>query len=297
MAKSADTDILSAMQLLLITGLSGSGKSVALHVLEDAGYYCVDNLPATLLPQLVTQLRAEGHDRVAVAMDMRGGASLAALPKLLRDIEAEGSVTPRLIFLDASDTVLIQRYSETRRRHPLADDDTTLGEAITHEREAVEVLAELGHRIDTSYLRPNALRTFIKEFADIKSGSGFTLLFESFGFKHGLPLDADIVFDVRCLPNPHYDPQLRPLTGHDPMVAAFLHNQPEVMKMAEDMRRFIAEWLPAYVRDNRAYLTVAIGCTGGQHRSVFLAEWLAKHFTAHCANSARILVRHRALAQ
>ena len=285
------------MQLLLITGLSGSGKSVALHVLEDAGYYCVDNLPAILLPQLVTQLKAEGHDRAAVAMDMRGGASLADLPKLLRDIEVEGSVIPRLIFLDASDQVLIQRYSETRRRHPLADDDTTLAEAIAHEREAVEVLAELGHRIDTSHLRPNALRTFIKEFAAIESGSGFTLLFESFGFKHGLPLDADIVFDVRCLPNPHYDPQLRPLTGLDPLVAAFLHGQPEVMKMAEDMRRFIADWLPAYLRDNRAYLTVAIGCTGGQHRSVFLAEWLAKHFTSNFANSARVLVRHRALVQ
>ncbi|MFY9326624.1 MAG: RNase adapter RapZ [Georgfuchsia sp.] len=284
------------MQLLLITGLSGSGKSVALHVLEDAGYYCVDNLPATLLPQLVAQLGTEGHDHVAVAMDMRGGASLATLPKLLRDIEAKGSVTPRLIFLDAGDHVLIQRYSETRRRHPLADDETTLAEAITREREAVEVLAELGHRIDTSHLRPNALRTFIKEFADIESGSGFTLLFESFGFKHGLPLDADIVFDVRCLPNPHYDPQLRPLTGHDPMVAAFLQDQPEVMKMAEDMRRFIADWLPAYLRDNRAYLTVAIGCTGGQHRSVFLAEWLAKYFASHFEKSARVLVRHRALA-
>lgn len=285
------------MQLLLITGLSGSGKSVALHVLEDAGYYCVDNLPATLLPQLVAQLRAEGYDRAAVAMDMRGGTSLAALPKQLRDIEAEGAVTPRLIFLDANDQVLIQRYSETRRRHPLADEQTTLAEAITREREAVDMLAGLGHRIDTSHLRPNALRTFIKEFADLENGSGFTLLFESFGFKHGLPLDADIVFDVRCLPNPHYDPQLRPLTGHDPMVAAFLHGQPEVMKMAEDMRRFIAEWLPAYVRDNRAYLTIAIGCTGGQHRSVFLAEWLAKHFSAHFAHSARVLVRHRALAQ
>ena len=155
------------------------------------------------------------------------------------------------------------------------------------------MLVSLGHRIDTSHLGPNALRGFIKDFAAIESGAEFTLLFESFGFKHGLPRDADIVFDVRCLPNPHYDPQLRSLTGHDPMVAAFLHGQPEVMKMAEDIRRFVAEWLPSYVRDNRAYLTVAIGCTGGQHRSVFLAEWLAKHF----ATSAKVLVRHRTLAQ
>jgi RNase adapter protein RapZ len=289
------------MQLLLITGLSGSGKSVALNVLEDAGYFCVDNLPAPLLPQLVGQLKSEGHEHVAVAMDMRGGPSLAALPKQLRDIEATGSVTPRLIFLDASDEILIQRFSETRRSHPLADDDTTLAEAISREREAVDMLSALGHQIDTSYLSPNALRTFIKDFAAIKSGSGFTLLFESFGFKHGLPRDADIVFDVRCLPNPHYDPQLRPLTGHDPLVAAFLHSQPEVMKMAEDIRRFTADWLPAYVRDNRAYLTIAIGCTGGQHRSVFLAEWLAKnfiaYFTAQSADSTRVLVRHRTLAQ
>jgi UPF0042 nucleotide-binding protein len=281
------------MQLLLITGLSGSGKSVALHVLEDAGYYCVDNLPATLLRQLVDQLRAEGYERVAVAMDMRGGPTLAALPKQLRDIEAEGKVTSRLIFLDASDEVLIQRFSETRRRHPMADEGTTLAEAVTREREAVDMLVSLGHRLDTSHLRPNALRTFVKEFAAVEGGTGFTLLFESFGYKHGLPRDADIVFDVRCLPNPHYDPQLRTLTGRDPMVAAFLQAQPEVMKMAEDIHRFVADWLPAFVRDNRAYLTVAIGCTGGQHRSVFLAEWLAGRF----AKSAKILVRHRALAQ
>ena len=281
------------MQLLLITGLSGSGKSVALHVLEDAGYYCVDNLPPTLLPQLVTQLKSEGYDRVSVAMDMRGGAGLSVLPKQLRDISAEGAVEPRLIFLDASDDVLIQRFSETRRRHPLADDQTTLAEAISREREAVEMLVSLGHRIDTSHLGPNALRGFIKDFAAIESGAEFTLLFESFGFKHGLPRDADLVFDVRCLPNPHYDPQLRPLTGRDALVGAFLHGQPEVMKMAEHIQKFVADWLPAYICDNRSYLTVAIGCTGGQHRSVFLAEWLAKQFT----DSARVLVRHRALAQ
>ena len=280
------------MQLLLITGLSGSGKSIALNVLEDAGYYCVDNLPAILLRQLVMQLRKDGYERVAVAMDMRGGVGLAALPQQLREIEAHESVTPQLIFLDASDEILIQRFSETRRRHPMAEDNTTLPEAINREREAVEILSSLGHRVDTSHLRPNALRTFIKEFSAIDAGAGFTLLFESFGFKHGLPRDADLVFDVRCLPNPHYDPQLRTLTGHDPMVAAFLQSQPEVMKMADDIRHFVAEWLPAFVRDNRAYLTVAIGCTGGQHRSVFIAEQLAKHFSP----AAKVLVRHRALA-
>ena len=279
------------MRLFLISGLSGSGKSVALHVLEDAGYFCVDNLPATLLPQLIAQLAAEGYDRVAVAMDMRSGASLAALPKQLRDLQAQGNVELRFVFLDARDDVLIQRFSETRRRHPMADDNTSLAEAIGREREALETLASLGHRIDSSELRPNALRTFVRDFAELEAGAGFILLFESFGFKHGLPLDADLVFDVRCLPNPHYDPALRPLSGRDAPVVAFLEAQPEVTRMAEDIHRFVAYWLPAYLRDNRSYLTVAIGCTGGQHRSVYFAEWLMVRFKG----SARVLVRHREL--
>ncbi len=279
------------MRLFLISGLSGSGKSVALHVLEDAGYFCVDNLPATLLPQLITQLAAEGYDRIAVAMDMRSGASLAALPKQLRDLQAQGNVELRFVFLDARDDVLIQRFSETRRRHPMADGETSLAEAIGREREALETLASLGHRIDSSELRPNALRAFVREFAELEAGTGFILLFESFGFKHGLPLDADLVFDVRCLPNPHYDPTLRPLSGRDAPVVAFLEAQPEVAKMAEDIHRFVTNWLPAYLRDNRSYLTVAIGCTGGQHRSVYFAEWLMARFRG----SVRVLVRHREL--
>jgi UPF0042 nucleotide-binding protein len=281
------------MQLVLISGLSGSGKSIALNVLEDAGYYCVDNLPAPLLGDLLDHLRLEGHARVAVAADMRGGASIAALPVQLRQLETKGSAV-RFIFLDARDDVLIQRFSETRRRHPLADGGNTLAEAIGAEREALDTLSNLGHRIDTSNIRPNALRTMIKDFVaqDVRGG-GLTLLFSSFGFKYGLPLDADLVFDVRCLPNPHYDPALRPLTGRDAEVIAFLVAQPEVMKMYEDIRRFLADWLPAYVRDNRSYLTVALGCTGGQHRSVWFAETLAAHFK----DQARVLVRHRTLAQ
>jgi UPF0042 nucleotide-binding protein len=199
----------------------------------------------------------------------------------------------RFVFLDARDEVLIQRFSETRRRHPLAEGDLTLEEAIAREREALEMLASLGHHIDTSNLRPNALRASIKDFITLEAGSGITLLFESFGFKHGIPLDADLVFDVRCLPNPHYDPLLRPLTGRDKEVIAFLQAQPEVARMEGDLRRFITDWLPAYVRDNRSYLTVGIGCTGGQHRSVYLAEKLAAHFRA----SARVLVRHRSLIE
>ena len=280
------------MQVVLISGLSGSGKSIALNVLEDAGYYCVDNLPAPLLSDLVGQLRLEGHELVAVAVDMRGGSSIAALPLQLRNLEAEG-ITLRFVFLDARDDVLIQRFSETRRRHPLAGDDVTLGEAISREREALETLASLGHHIDTSNLRPNALRSSIKEFAALDERSGLTLLFESFGFKNGIPLDADLVFDVRCLPNPHYDPLLRTLTGRDVEVIRFLEAEPEVSRMEADLRRFIGDWLPAYIRDNRSYLTVGIGCTGGQHRSVYLAERLAAHFR----ESARVLVRHRSLIE
>jgi UPF0042 nucleotide-binding protein len=228
----------------------------------------------------------------AVAVDMRGGSSIAALPPQLRKLESEG-VTLRFVFLDARNDILIQRFSETRRRHPLAGDDVTLEEAIVREREALEMLASMGHHIDTSNLRPNALRASIKEFAALDERSGLTLLFESFGFKHGIPLDADLVFDVRCLPNPHYDPALRSLTGRDAPVIAFLADQPEVARMEADLRRFIGDWLPAYIRDNRSYLTVGIGCTGGQHRSVYLAEKLAAHFR----ESARVLVRHRSLIE
>ncbi|KYC28855.1 conserved protein of unknown function [Sterolibacterium denitrificans] len=293
------------MQLILISGLSGSGKSIALNVLEDAGYFCVDNLPSPLLLQLIEQLRSEAYRHVAVAMDMRSGSSIAQLPQQIDELRQQ-AVDVRFIFLDAREDVLIQRFSETRRRHPLGDAITTLAEAIAQERKGLEHLAELGHRIDTSNLRPNVLRAFIRDFAALDRRAAHTeaaqasraahfpqlmLLFESFGFKHGLPLDADLVFDVRCLPNPHYDPQLRPLDGRDQPVIDFLEAQPEVMRMLADIQRFVESWLPCYVRDSRSYLTVAIGCTGGQHRSVFLAERLALEFR----DAAQVLVRHRAM--
>ncbi|MDI6750997.1 MAG: RNase adapter RapZ [Pseudomonadota bacterium] len=281
------------MQLVLISGLSGSGKTIALNVLEDAGYFCVDNLPAALLSGLAGHLLREGHARVAVAIDMRGGSGIAALPAQLKQLAAH-HIDVRFLFLDARDEVLIQRFSETRRRHPLASGDKTLAEAIAEERAALETLKSLGHRIDTSHLRPNALRAMVKDFIDLQGGgTGLILLFQSFGFKHGLPLDADLVFDVRCLPNPHYDPLLRPLTGRDAAVIEFLESQPEVMQMLADIRQFLETWLPAYIRDNRAYLTVALGCTGGQHRSVWFAERLAEHFK----DKARVLVRHRSLVE
>jgi UPF0042 nucleotide-binding protein len=278
------------MRLVLISGLSGSGKSIALNVLEDAGYYCVDNLPATLLPQLLETLDQAGYERVAAAIDVRSGVSLGELPDQLTALRAY-DLELRFIFLEARDETLIARFSETRRKHPLASDDTTLAEAIAREREMLQDIAELGHRIDTSNLKPGTLRSWVTDFIEIDAGAGLTLLFESFGYKHGIPLDADLVFDVRCLPNPHYDPALRPLTGREAAVVSFLEAQPEVPRMAADIRRFIADWLPYYVRDNRSYLTVALGCTGGQHRSVYFAEWLARQFQG----MARVLVRHRGL--
>ncbi|NMG65544.1 RNase adapter RapZ [Azoarcus indigens] len=280
------------MQIVLISGLSGSGKSIAVNVLEDASYFVVDNLPAALLPQLVAHLRSTGYKRVAVAVDVRSGASIAALPQ---QVEALRSIVDdlRFIFLEARDDALIARFSETRRRHPLAAEGVSLEEAIQRERDALEPIAELGHRIDTSDLHANTLRAWIKDFINVEASEGLTLMFQSFGFKYGIPMDADLVFDVRCLPNPHYDPRLRPLTGRDPAVIEFLEKIPEVGRMAEDIRLFVANWLPAYVRDNRSYLTVAIGCTGGQHRSVYIAEWLARRFR----DNARVIVRHRSSAR
>jgi UPF0042 nucleotide-binding protein len=279
------------MQLVLLSGLSGSGKSIALNVLEDSGYYCVDNLPATLLPQLMQQLDVAGYAHVAVAVDVRSGASIEALPQQVQTLRAFDTDL-RFIFLEARDDTLIARFSETRRKHPLADENVTLAEAIARERDTLADIAELGQRIDTSDLDPSALRTWIKDVVRIPAESGLTLLFESFGFKFGIPLDADLVFDVRCLPNPHYDPQLRPYTGKDEPVIRFLEGIEQVHAMREDIHEFVANWLPCFIRDNRSYLTVAIGCTGGKHRSVYFAEWLAAQFRKH----ARVLVRHRNLA-
>ncbi|MBN8452126.1 RNase adapter RapZ [Accumulibacter sp.] len=283
------------MHLVLISGLSGSGKSIALKVLEDADYYCVDNLPAQLLQLLVGQLDLQGYDKVGVVIDIRGGNSVATLPLQL-DALRQQDLDLQFLFLDAQDATLIKRYSETRRRHPLASDQLTLTEAIAAERGHLAGLWALGHHIDTSGVKPAALREWVRQFVKSTIASdpcrGLTLLFESFGFKNGLPLDADLVFDVRCLPNPHYDPNLRPLTGRDAAVVDFLEAEADVLRMRSDIAHFVRAWLPAYVQDSRNYLTVAIGCTGGQHRSVYFAEWLAREFR----DCARVLVRHRELA-
>lgn len=278
------------MQLVLITGFSGSGKSVALAVLEDAGYYCVDNLPVAMIGQLVAALRAAGHRHVALTADARTGAAVGGLPDQITRLRAEG-IDVRVIFLEAKPDTLIKRYSETRRRHPLSEEGLTLPECIERERELIAGISDMAHHIDTSDLAPNALRGWVRDFAALPR-TGLTLLFESFGFKHGIPLDADFVFDVRCLPNPHYDPQLRPLTGRDAAVTDFLRAVPDVLRMLGDIQRFVQDWLPAFERDNRSYLTVAIGCTGGRHRSVFFAETLAGEFAAR---DRRTLIRHREL--
>ena len=277
------------MQLILITGLSGSGKSVALNVLEDSGYYYVDNLPARLLPEVVEFLAAAGHPRAVVSIDVPGEEALAALPAQLAEFKRRG-IDVRVLFLEAKTDTLIKRFSETRRRHPLSDGKLTLTECIERERGLLAGLADLAHRLDTSDLSPNALRSWVKDFVRLP-GTALTLLFESFGYKHGIPLDADLVFDVRCLPNPNYDPRLQPLTGRDQAVIDFLRADAAAQKMLDDIRRFVADWLPAFERDSRSYLTVAIGCTGGQHRSVYLVEALGGLFR----DRARVLVRHREL--
>jgi UPF0042 nucleotide-binding protein len=276
------------MRLVLISGLSGSGKSVALKVLEDAGFYCIDNLPAPLLPETMEHMRLYGVRDTAVSIDARSGANLVDLRRELDALRARMEV--RALFLTAREDTLVRRFSETRRRHPLSSGERSLEECIREERDMLAALAASAHRIDTSDLSANALRAQIKDLLSLESAA-FTLVFESFGFKHGIPLDADLVFDVRCLPNPHYDPALRPLTGRDAPVIAFLESAPQVGEMLEDIRAYVAKWLPAYIRDNRNYFTVGLGCTGGQHRSVYFAETLAAHFR----KSQQVLVRHRQL--
>ncbi len=285
------------MQLFLISGLSGSGKSVALKVLEDSGFYCVDNLPAELLPALMENLHGAGYNRTAVSIDVRSGNSVQQLPQQIEQLKLRG-IDVHLLFLDAQSDTLVKRFSETRRRHPLSDatppagnkQALTLPECVQLERDLLADISSIGHRIDTSDLRANALQAWIKDFIRVDRAR-LTLLFQSFGFKHGIPLDADLVFDVRCLPNPHYDPLLRPLTGCDAPVIDFLEHTPAAQQMFADISTFVANWLPCFIADNRSYLTVAIGCTGGQHRSVYLAEKLARHFEAQ----QQVLLRHREL--
>jgi UPF0042 nucleotide-binding protein len=280
------------LDLVIITGLSGAGRSTSAKCLEDLGWYVVDNLPPSLIATMADLAgRSQGGvTRVAAVVDVRSRAFTSDLQAALDDLDRRGQ-RPRVLFLEASDDALVRRYSETRRRHPLSESGLTLPESIARERELLAELATLGHHVDTSDLSPNSLRTWVKDFVGL-SGAGLTLLFESFGFKNGIPLDADLVFDARCLPNPNYDPKLRPFTGRDQPVVDFLDANTDTQRMREDIRRFVESWLPCFKSDNRSYLTVAIGCTGGRHRSVYLVEVLAGYFR----RETPVLIRHRELS-
>lgn len=284
-------------RLIIISGLSGSGKSVALHVLEDIGYYCIDNMPAALLPSLIEEVSKPGEsaaDRIAVGVDARNRrADLVALPEQIRELHESGLQTD-LLFLQADDNELLRRYGETRRRHPLAVAGTELHTAIEREREILgPVINAADLVIDTSMTSVYELADIIRERVDRRKTNKLSILLESFGFKHGIPTDADFVFDLRCLPNPYWQSELRSLNGLDPAVASFLDSDPSFMQMYNDILSFLETWIPRYTSVNRSYLTVALGCTGGQHRSVHMTEKLAKalnetHETVH--------TRHNALA-
>ena len=282
------------MEIVLITGMSGSGKSVALHALEDSGFYCVDNLPPELLIPFVELERDRKEERVAIAIDVRSATSLPLMPGQLMKLKNMGfKITS--IYLDASSDTLLRRCSETRRRHPLSGrvesaDELALTESIEYEREILSRLREKAHVIDTSFLRAPQLQSYVKSLVSSASAK-MTLVFESFGFKRGIPIDADYVFDVRMLPNPHYENALRPLSGKDEPVQQFLEKYPDVKVMQEQIQAFMSHWLPALEKDHRSYITVAIGCTGGQHRSVYLVEKLSQYFSAQWLT----LKRHREL--
>jgi RNase adapter protein RapZ len=277
------------VHLIILTGLSGSGKSVALRALEDSGFYCIDNLPATMLPLISQHVETNVDQNIAVSIDSRS-AAIETLPNAIALLKNNGHIVD-LIFLDASTEMLVKRFSETRRKHPLSDKETTLAESIAHERDLLSHLSQIAHRIDTSNSNANALRKHIRELVAQPSNK-MVLLFSSFGFKNGLPLDADFIFDVRSLPNPHYDRALRPLTGKDEAVATFLENTPMAIEMLTDIKQFIAKWLSSFEQDNRSYLTIGIGCTGGQHRSVYFVEQLSTYFKA---SQYKVIIRHREL--
>jgi UPF0042 nucleotide-binding protein len=286
------------MQIIIVTGLSGSGKSIVLRVLEDSSFYCIDNLPATLLPHISQHVNAIHHSKIAISIDSRS-AALEALPQAIESLKADGNQV-QVLFLESAVETLVKRFSETRRKHPLSNENTTLAESIARERDLLAGVVALGHHIDTSNLSANTLRNHVRELISSLQVSsekahpnkGLVLLFTSFGFKNGIPLDADFVFDIRSLPNPHYDPILKTLTGKDAAVQMFLANQPAAIEMLADIQHYIQKWLPSFNADNRSYLTVAIGCTGGQHRSVYFVEQLSLYFKQQ---KQQVIIRHREL--
>lgn len=283
------------MRIQLITGISGSGKSVALRAFEDSGYDCIDNLPVSLIEKLVETMELEQRRQIAIAVDARRGESISQLPALLQKLRSKHEV--EILFLNADTNTLVQRFSETRRRHPLSNpnESTTLIDVIEKEREMLAPLAKQAQQIDTGHIPAYTLRQWITEHLKEKP-IGLALIFESFAFKKGVPSEADIVFDVRCLPNPHYEAPLRELSGKDKPVADYLGEFPEVGQMLADIKAYLEKWLPRYLQDGRSYLTVAIGCTGGQHRSVFIVHQLKNYFSGKKEiNNVYFLERHREL--
>ena len=283
------------MRLVVISGRSGSGKSTALNVLEDAGFFCIDNLPAYLLPALITETHAHQnseHQKLAVSIDARSNPqTLSQLPSLMKAIP--NGVDQSIIYLDAIDSALIKRFSETRRKHPLSNKYTALQEAIINEAEILQPIADIADlTVDTSKLNYHELRDFINKEVAQQSSNKMTVLFQSFGFKHGSPGYADMVFDLRCLPNPHWVTSLRSQTGLDAGVQYFLDEKDDVNEMFEDISAYLERWLPRFLANNRSYTTIGIGCTGGQHRSVYMAERLYRHFKQQFE---RVQIRHREL--
>ena len=284
------------MRLVVVSGRSGSGKSTALHLLEDNGYYCIDNLPAGLLPELAKEANNTELNlpKVAISIDARNLPSdLRRFPELLKQVRDAG-IRCDILFLAATDEVLIKRFSETRRKHPLTDSSHSLAEAIAEELRLLEPIIDLADlKIDTSHLTLYQLREQLKQRLLGSDAKQPSILIQSFGFKRGVPVDADLVFDVRCLPNPYWNPDLRPYSGKDQPVCEFLEAQPDVQEMYQDICQFLQKWLPRYAAGERSYMTIAIGCTGGHHRSVYLAERLARELGDTSTNN--LILRHRDL--
>lgn len=287
------------MEFVVISGRSGSGKTTALQLLEDSGFICIDNLPVNLLPTLIAEVSQANHQnpmKFAVGIDARNvGGDLSRFPEILEQAQKQQNAVFTVVYLDANDQVLIKRFSETRRRHPLSNKTTGLREAIQAENDILDPVARISDiTIDTSNLTLHELRTAVKKKVAGAEGQGLALMFESFGFKYGVPVDADFVFDVRSLPNPYWQPELRAYTGLQAPVADFLDSQPQVKSMLEDIVQFLEKWIPSFEQNNRSYLTIAIGCTGGMHRSVYLADKLSAHFQTLYPN---VQTRHRQLTQ
>lgn len=285
------------MKLIVISGRSGSGKSTALQALEDVGFYCIDNLPALLLPELVQQMMTDTDrpPQLAVSIDARNlHSNLQRFPEVFDQLRNSGLLSCEVLFLDSAEATLLKRYSATRRKHPLSDNQQGLQEAISYERSLLEPLADLADiRIDTTRLSLYELRDTIKLRVAQRQEQSLSIQFESFGFKHGVPLDVDITYDARCLPNPYWIPELRGHTGLEQPVIEFLDNEAIVQEMIADITRFLEKWLPSFEKNNRSYVTIGIGCTGGQHRSVYISEQLASHFRRSMDN---VHIRHRELS-